>query len=165
MFFRSRRRSAFTLVELLVVIAIIGILVALLLPAVQAAREAARRMQCTNRMKQLSLAQHNYHDVYKAFAPMRTGTYRPDVDNWNWNDRVGGFVSLLPFYEQQAIFDRTDFQHNGPPAWWSNANHVNRQISRTTIPAYRCPSDAGKGRIPWEDINGTRRVGSAPNRQ
>ena len=102
---RMRRRGAFTLVELLVVIAIIGILVALLLPAVQAAREAARRMQCTNRLKQLGLAYHNYHDVHKCFPPMRTGTHRSDGNLDDNNRAMSGFVSLLPFYEQQQVLD------------------------------------------------------------
>jgi len=104
----ARRRLGFTLVELLVVIAIIGILIALLLPAVQAAREAARRSQCANQLKQFGLALHNYHDTFKAF-PAATG---PGVkanlgatawDNWNgW----GGIAPLTAFMEQNALFDR-----------------------------------------------------------
>jgi len=90
-----RKRHGFTLVELLVVIAIIGILIALLLPAVQAAREAARRSQCTNNLKQIALAVHNYHDTYKVF-PIG-----------NWTTAYGTWlVSLLPFIEQQALADR-----------------------------------------------------------
>jgi len=84
----------FTLVELLVVIAIIGVLIALLLPAVQAAREAARRMQCANNFKQLALAVHNFHDTYMALPPVSIGPYRASL-----------FVHLLPFCEQQSLYD------------------------------------------------------------
>src|SRR5688572_30960382 len=92
------RSSGFTLVELLVVIAIIGVLVALLLPAVQAAREAARRSSCSNNLKQLGIALHNYHDVYNNL-PYRMG--RPTAINRS----MSGFVSLLPFFEQKPLSD------------------------------------------------------------
>jgi prepilin-type N-terminal cleavage/methylation domain-containing protein len=94
----SPRRKGFTLVELLVVIAIIGILVALLLPAVQAAREAARRMQCSNNQKQLGLALHNYHDTYKKFPFLRGGPNNP-------SNRCGdyhGILFMFPFLEQSS---------------------------------------------------------------
>ena len=87
--------SAFTLVELLVVIAIIGILIALLLPAVQAAREAARRMQCTNNLKQVGLAVHNFHDSMRGLPPICIKEY-----NWTWT------VLLMPYMEQQQTYDR-----------------------------------------------------------
>src|SRR5687768_5573391 len=91
------RRPAFTLVELLVVIAIIGVLVALLLPAVQAARESARRTQCTNKLKQLSLALHNYVDTAGVFPPQGLPTHgTPNA--WGWGPMI------FPFIEQQAMY-------------------------------------------------------------
>src|SRR5712671_3528288 len=93
----TRPRRGFTLIELLVVIAIIGILVALLLPAVQAAREAARRMQCGNNTKQLALAMHNYHDVYGSFPPGRTSS------------NISAHAHLLPYIEQGNLYQLVDF--------------------------------------------------------
>ena len=113
---RVKKQLGFTLVELLVVIAIIGVLVALLLPAVQAAREAARRMQCANNLKQLGLALHNYHDTNKRFA---IGTMMNDpanlpLDNNTWTagpHRKGSpLVKILPYMEQQPLFDSLDFR-------------------------------------------------------
>ena len=128
---RTRLR-AFTLVELLVVIAIIGVLVALLLPAVQAAREAARRMQCGNNLKQMGLALHNYHDVYKSFPYGQM--YRGNFDgNPNDNDGGTGFgwgSAILPFAEQRPLYDQ--FNQNVPI---SNTNVSNNlALAQTHLP-------------------------------
>ena len=106
---RSRNRG-FTLVELLVVIAIIGILVALLLPAVQAAREAARRMSCSNNVKQLALAMHNYHDVHKAlpFGHLYRGIHDGNLTDATGGSGFGWGYSILPFIEQQTLADQFD---------------------------------------------------------
>src|SRR3989304_5587049 len=99
------RRLAFTLVELLVVIAIIGVLVALLLPAVQAAREAARRMQCGNNLKQIGLAMHNYADANKKFAPGNI----TDGDCCGTLSHITWPISILPYVEQSALSERYNY--------------------------------------------------------
>ena len=143
------RAAGFTLVELLVVIAIIGVLVALLLPAVQAARESARRSQCSSQLKQLGIALHNYHDVWKVFPPRRGGTGTGVTSFWGNGDRRSAFVALLPFYEQQSLFDRIEaggdvdtsgnvFGPGGPVAWYATTQYV---PWATQQKALVCPSD------------------------
>ncbi len=112
--FRDRR--AFTLVELLVVIAIIGILVGLLLPAVQAAREAARRMQCGNNTKQIGLALHNYNDTHKSLPTSGFQHNSTVAEPRTWTDSSKGsqLAKLLPFIEQVALFNSIPF--GGAPA-------------------------------------------------
>jgi prepilin-type N-terminal cleavage/methylation domain-containing protein len=143
---RNRSRAGFTLVELLVVIAIIGILVALLLPAVQAAREAARRMQCSNKLKQLGVALHNYHDTYKAF-PSAPGTDEVltatggTVVGW---DRWSGLEGLLPFIEQQPLYDNCDFRFSNASTDTTSGGLTNAQVRDTRLDAvFTCPSDPG----------------------
>src|SRR5579863_932391 len=108
---RQRRRSGFTLIELLVVIAIIAVLVALLLPAVQQAREAARRSQCKNNLKQLALACHNYHEISGQFPNNYDG--RPIAENaGNWQLSIGDFgwiVMALPMMDQAPIYNQINF--------------------------------------------------------
>ena len=109
---KGHSRRGFTLVELLVVIAIIGVLVGLLLPAVQSAREAARRSQCMNNLKQLGLALQNHHDVKGAFPPVATfgqpGPYPQRASHHTW------CTYILPYMEEIATFDQTDLKR---PAW------------------------------------------------
>jgi prepilin-type processing-associated H-X9-DG protein len=124
------------LVELLVVIAIIGVLVALLLPAVQAAREAARRMSCNNNLKQIGIAVHMYHDTYKQLP---AGSYTtglccssPTYSAWT--------IAILPFLEQQPLYDQYNF--NVP-----NYDPLNHPVIQKTVEAYLCPSDVNIQRL------------------
>lgn len=142
---RFRHLRSFTLVELLVVIAIIGILVALLLPAIQAAREAARRSQCSNNMKQLALALHNYHDVHQAFPPAAvtnnpyqfagtcTNTWER-TSGWSWRSLI------LPQLEQTGIYDSINFRQHVNTAGCAGANDW-QEAARSVIPTLLCPSD------------------------
>lgn len=143
---RTLIRRGFTLVELLVVIAIIGILVALLLPAVQAAREAARRMQCSNNLKQFGLAFHNFHDSYQVFpnaairpaTPGREAHTRFQVPNVGVNH--GWAVFLLPYAEQQPLWDRYVLTQD-----WKSA--ANQQVRETQLSLMKCPSAPNRNRV------------------
>lgn len=131
-----KRTRGFTLVELLVVIAIIGILVGLLLPAVQAAREAARRMQCSNNIKQLALAAHNYHDTHRKF-PIGQHLFGPHVAGaarglgYNWS------FGLLPFIEQTNLYNQFDNRF----AVFEKTITRNGLVAATPLATFSCPSD------------------------
>ncbi|MDR1492418.1 MAG: DUF1559 domain-containing protein, partial [Planctomycetaceae bacterium] len=142
---RTLKTYGFTLVELLVVIAIIGVLIALLLPAVQAAREAARRMQCSNQLKQLSLALHTYHDAYKAFPAGNSRFCRPNTTT-AWNGYTP-FLSLMPFYEQQALYDEATTGGNSGVDPSSGSPWADRNIK-----AILCPSES-YARNAWGRVN------------
>jgi len=138
--FKHRRNKGFTLIELLVVIAIIAILIALLLPAVQQAREAARRTQCKNNLKQMGLAIHNYHDVYTRFPPAGTvagnsGAHGNTV-----------FVGILPYIDQAPLYNQLSavgFGNEGVNYWLGSgsAGPTRAVLQGVMINAYRCPSD------------------------
>jgi len=142
--------SAFTLVELLVVIAIIGVLVSLLLPAVQAAREAARRMQCSNNLKQIGLALHNYESAHRFIPTTTTG---PDTEGGACGSGFYSWLAMiLPYAEQSSLYEKIDFSqslsshcnytHSSDYLDYAiNPSHPNAEAARTLVGTYLCPSD------------------------
>ena len=154
---RVGSRGAFTLIELLVVIVVIGVLVALLLPAVQAAREAGRRMQCINNLKQIGLALHNYHDIHNSLPPGRIASsscprgFLTGCQNTPW------FTQLLPQLEQQPLYDATNYQlgAEGVFAPLPLGISANMTVGGTKIALFQCPSDAAnKFQVPTTFLGG-----------
>jgi len=166
----ASKRSGFTLIELLVVIAIIAVLIALLLPAVQSAREAARRSQCVNNLKQIGLALHNYESAQGSFPwtqgttsarfPLANNGRMPwDVPAGNGDEwaNFGSMAMMLPYMEQNAIYNSINFNFG---LNWTGANQALADICQRTamdsvIGSYICPSDSGKGRCSYRASNGT----------
>jgi prepilin-type N-terminal cleavage/methylation domain-containing protein len=160
---RASARHGFTLVELLVVIAIIGTLVGLLLPAVQTARESARRSICHNNLKQLGLALHNYHDARKKLPAALDGTHMDDSWNSTWAGKgTTWHVMVMPFTENLDLYDKLDF--NVVPGHEAVLNAANSSVllpARVTLQI--CPSNPFLAANPWRAIdagsNGYQRVG------
>ena len=136
-----RRHRGFTLIELLVVIAIIAILIALLLPAVQQAREAARRSQCKNNLKQLALGLHNYHDSNQSFPPggITLGNCCGTRSGTSWP------ISILPYIDQTPLYNRYDFGFDGRQG--RNERSANQSVRQQSLTVHYCPSDPNVGRL------------------
>src|SRR5438445_12408452 len=159
----NRRRSGFTLIELLVVIAIIGVLISLLLPAVQKVREAANRTECLNNLKQIGLALHNYHDTHKTLPFGKSPNFVASRPGSAPYARWSAHSQLLPYIEQDNLYRSIDFSWppetpgmggviNFMPAW-QNPARQNADASRTVVPIYICPSDPAGQPGDWPGQN------------
>ena len=174
----TKRKRGFTLIELLVVIAIIGILIALLLPAVQQARGAARRIECTNKLKQIGLALHNYHATHNAFPPGRLFPDRMDAGNINtgyytsystispstWYGNKSVHLFILPYVDLGNSYNMIDWSASSSPRMTSGGApaHPNYAAFNTAAGIYLCPSDANTGRMITENNYRYNFGGSTP---
>lgn len=156
-----RTKRGFTLIELLVVIAIIAVLVAILLPAVQQAREAARKSQCQNNLKQLGIGLHSYNETYMVFPYATSTSGRLNAPHIATNHT--GYISLLPYIDQAALFNKFDpneatgnFTHTRGTSYLAGGGATatgNGILSQTKIPSLLCPSDDGSQFLPVSDVN------------
>ena len=171
-------RRGFTLIELLVVIAIIGILIGLLLPAVQKVREAANRVRCANNLKQIGVALHNYHSVNEALPPAKinsgsAGTYTAATSFYPTKVFIynhTGFVLLLPYIEQDALYAQYNFDYPSCNSCWNTSNTLanggvnagNAAVVGTLIKTYTCPADVEPAVV---DVSGTGAYASTSARR
>jgi len=147
------RARGFTLVELLIIIGIIGLLCGIVMPAVQSAREAGRRLQCANNLRQFALALHNYETSWGVFPPDPQDWYRFRSDTEFWNSVVSAHTALLPFLEQSATFDAINF-HVPPHNLASIANPgTNVSAARCSVGTFICPSDSWSSARPYGPTN------------
>ncbi len=139
------RRRGFTLIELLVVIAIIAILIALLLPAVQAAREAARRTQCVNNLKQIGLALHNYHQAHGVFAMGCSSGMWDTIPDYSYKQNLSVHALILPFLEQTSVYNALNFNFGSEDCTAVLCYLINKTGENAQINAFICPSDPRAG--------------------
>src|SRR5437868_5539755 len=151
----SLRRRGFTLVELLVVIAIIGVLVALLLPAVQSAREAARRTQCVNNLKQIGLGLHNYHQTHTVFPLGSSSAMWDAVGDYNVKQNFGPQALMLPYLEQTQTYNALNFNWGCEDSTTVLCYVINATGTNAQIKAFLCPSDPAAGKADHNNTTNT----------